>query len=149
MRSLFSAIRQWWYAWTGQPGPHEAVFVSSDPPQSMRPNFLYVITEDDLPWHASMLCPCGCGAELHLNLLPDDRPCWRLKHHWDGMISLHPSVWRVKGCRSHFWFKRGRVHWTACPDAQALDHSTTGLHRNLYFNQSDAQKEPKSWQTRR
>ncbi|MDM9644782.1 DUF6527 family protein [Rhizobium sp. S163] len=25
--------------------------------------------------------------------------------------TLHPSVWRNSGCRSHFWVRRGRIAW--------------------------------------
>ncbi|TKW76928.1 MAG: hypothetical protein DI543_18380, partial [Bradyrhizobium icense] len=59
--------------------------------------------------------PCGCGSVLHMNLLPDERPCWEVTQHGDGTASLHPSVWRQKDCKSHFWFRRGRVQW--CSDA--------------------------------
>ncbi|MER9141803.1 DUF6527 family protein [Mesorhizobium sp. M0871] len=58
-----------------------------------------------------MLCPCGCRRVLHMNLLADERPCWRLTRHDDGTTTLHPSVWRTTGCGSHFWFRRGRVEW--------------------------------------
>ncbi|MFD1328853.1 DUF6527 family protein [Mycoplana ramosa] len=58
-----------------------------------------------------MICPCGCRAVLHMNLLPDERPCWRVTRHMDGSTSLHPSVWRQKECKSHFWFRKGRVKW--------------------------------------
>ncbi|WP_246471270.1 DUF6527 family protein [Aminobacter carboxidus] len=58
-----------------------------------------------------MLCPCGCRRVLHMNLLADERPCWRLTRHDDGTTTLHPSVWRKTDCGSHFWFRRGRVEW--------------------------------------
>ncbi|WP_342427499.1 DUF6527 family protein [Rhizobium leucaenae] len=47
-----------------------------------------------------------------MNLLPDERPCWKITCHDDGTASLHPSVWRKKDCGVHFWLRRGRVHWT-------------------------------------
>ncbi len=31
--------------------------------------------------------------------------------HPNRTASLHPSVWRKKDCGSHFWFRKGRVHW--------------------------------------
>ena len=31
----------------------------------------------------------------------------------DGSVSLMPSVWRQKGCRSHFFLRHGRIDW--CP----------------------------------
>ncbi|MGE3467038.1 MAG: DUF6527 family protein [Pyrinomonadaceae bacterium] len=58
-----------------------------------------------------MICPCGCGRTLHMNLLPDERPFWTARQHDDGSTTLHPSVWRQKDCQSHFWLRQGRVHW--------------------------------------
>lgn len=80
-------------------------------PSKLRPRTLYIVSEDGFDEQAAMLCPCGCGRTLHMNLLADERPCWRVSRHDDGSASLHPSVWRKKDCRSHFWFKRGRVKW--------------------------------------
>ena len=56
-------------------------------------------------------CPCGCGRVLHMNLLPDERPCWRVTRNVDGTVTLHPSVWRKKDCGSHFWLRNGRIRW--------------------------------------
>lgn len=91
----------------------DTVMVEEDPPDRAMPKTLYIVTEDGEPWSAAMLCPCGCGATLHMNLLLDERPVWRVTHYGDGTSSLHPSVWRQKECRAHFWFRRGRVYWTA------------------------------------
>lgn len=86
-------------------------YVEEDAPEHPKARTLYVVTEDGDPWSAAMLCPCGCGETLHMNLLPDERPIWRLKVHEDGTSTLHPSVNRMKGCRAHFWFRNGRVYW--------------------------------------
>ena len=80
-------------------------------PRVLGRRILYVVQEDGYREQAAMVCPCGCGRVLHMNLLPDERPCWRLTEHSDGTASLHPSVWRKKDCGSHFWFRRGRVEW--------------------------------------
>jgi len=29
----------------------------------------------------------------------------------DGTITLKPSVWRTKGCRSHFLVRNSRIDW--------------------------------------
>lgn len=86
-------------------------YVEEDAPEHLNARTLYVITEDGDPWSAAMLCPCGCKETLHMNLLPDERPLWRLKVHKDGASTLHPSINRIKGCRSHFWFRYGCVYW--------------------------------------
>ena len=52
-----------------------------------------------------------------MNLLPDERPVWRLAVDGAGFGTLHPSVHRMKGCRAHFWFRAGKVHW--CGDQKS------------------------------
>lgn len=88
-------------------------YIEEDATEHLKARTLYVVTEDGEPWSVAMLCPCGCGETLHMNLLPDERPVWRLTVHDDGSSTLHPSVNRIKGCRSHFWLRKGRVYWCA------------------------------------
>jgi len=80
-------------------------------PRTPEMGILYIVEEDGFLEQAAMVCPCGCGSVLNMNLLPDERPCWRVEQHASGAVSLFPSVWRQVGCRSHFWFREGRVHW--------------------------------------
>lgn len=80
----------------------------------LRPRRLYLVGDGDDPWCAAMRCPCGCREGLYLSLLPDDRPRWMFTEHDDGTVSLYPSVRRVRGCRSHFILRRGKVRW--CPE---------------------------------
>ena len=89
------------------------VFLEEDGPESPQPRTLYVITEDNEPWHAEMLCPCGCKERLHMSLLPDERPVWQFTVNGSGAATLSPSVNRLKGCRAHFWFRNGQVLWCA------------------------------------
>ncbi|WP_417474275.1 DUF6527 family protein [Luteimonas mephitis] len=84
--------------------------VEDDFPGLMQSRTLYVLSEDGDTWAAAMVCPCGCQAILHLNLLEDQRPCWHLKREGGG--SLSPSIWRRDNCGAHFWFRGGRVYWT-------------------------------------
>jgi len=95
--------------------PYRTVVVEEDLPAQLRQRTLYIVQEDGFLEQATMLCPCGCGRTLHMNLIPDERPCWHLTQHTDGTVTLHPSVWRKKDCGAHFWFRRGRVQW--CRDA--------------------------------
>jgi hypothetical protein len=60
-------------------------------------------------WSAALVCPCGCGQLLQLNLVRTSRPYWRLQQDRFGRASLHPSVWRRTTCRSHFWVRRGKI----------------------------------------
>lgn len=70
---------------------------------------LYVVGEPDHPWCAVFTCPCGCGEEVALNLLPDVRPRWEVTATCGLAASVAPSVRRIRGCRSHFHIRRGQV----------------------------------------
>lgn len=78
-------------------------------PQSLEPRVLYIVDEDGYQEQAAMRCPCGCKQTLHMNLLPDERPCWRVS--MTPLATLHPSVWRKVGCKSHFWLRNGRIYF--------------------------------------
>ena len=95
---------------------YRTLVVQENLPKQLQPRILYIVEEDGVEEQAAMICPCGCRRTLQMNLLTDDRPCWRVTKHADGTVSLHPSVWRKKNCNSHFWFKRGRVEW--CVEAE-------------------------------
>lgn len=96
---------------SGESAHDLTVVVTGHLPRNLAKNKLYIVEEDGFEEQAAMLCPCGCGRVLHMNLLTDERPCWKLTRHADGTSTLHPSVWRQKDCRSHFWFRKGRVIW--------------------------------------
>lgn len=95
------------------PRPLRTVF-TGELPDSPHAGEVYIVGESGHRWFAALLCPCGCGATLQLSLMPEGRPRWRMEEHRDGSISLHPSVWRTIGCRSHFFLTRGHVRW--CPE---------------------------------
>jgi hypothetical protein len=109
MKDLLAGFEDWLSARFNR--PYRTVVVEEDLPAQLRQRILYIVQEDGFLEQAAMLCPCGYGHTLHLNLIPDERPCWRLTRHSDGTATLHPSVWRKKDCGSHFWFRRGRVQW--------------------------------------
>ncbi len=109
---LFRRIRATIHLWLNP--PYRTTVVEETLPKKMKRRTLYIVQEDGFEEQAAMLCPCGCKRVLQMNLLPDERPCWRLVSHGDGTASLQPSVWRKKDCGSHFWFRRSRVEW--CSD---------------------------------
>ena len=82
-----------------------------DQPEQLESNVVYLIGDPHSPWSAAMLCPCGCRAEIRISLIPNDDPRWRVSRNWRGAVSLQPSIWRNKGCRSHFFLTRGNIHW--------------------------------------
>lgn len=92
------------------PPPAYRVVHLTEDPDELLPETLYAIGENGHLWHVALVCPCGCGAIIALNVLPDASPRWRLYESADGP-TLSPSVWRTTGCRSHFILRRGGVIW--------------------------------------
>lgn len=102
-------LNRWTTSWFDR--PYRTIDVKGELPAKLQARTLYVVSEDGYEEQAAMLCPCGRRHILQMNLLPDERPLWHVVRHEDGTASLRPSVWRKKDCRSHFWFRRGRVVW--------------------------------------
>lgn len=93
------------------PRQYELVY-ADEVPESVAPHTLVAVGEGAHLWYAVFTCPCGCGELVQLSLLPDERPRWRLIV--DGEVpTLSPSIWRRRGCRSHFFLQDGTVVW--CP----------------------------------
>lgn len=67
-----------------------------------------VIVVRQAPRWLIMLCPCGCGSDLPVNLDRRAGPAWRLYDTPDG-TSVYPSVWRDTDCKSHFIIWRGKI----------------------------------------
>lgn len=84
---------------------------AADLPDKIQPHEVYLVGENGFLWYVAMLCPCGCGETMQLSCLPDARPRWTVTRHADSTVSLHPSVARTKGCRSHFFLKEGQIVW--------------------------------------
>lgn len=91
--------------------PYRTMVVEDVLPEPVERRVVYILREDGFDEQAALLCPCGCGAVLHMNLLLDDRPCWRVTQNFDGTVTLFPSVRRTKGCKSHFLVMNGRIEW--------------------------------------
>lgn len=83
---------------------------TDEPPDELEAETLYLVGEDDFIWCAVMLCPCGCGATVQLNMTRGSRPRWSVRQSTDG-ASIWPSVRRTAGCKSHFIVRRGEVIW--------------------------------------
>jgi len=108
-------VKRWW-SWLSRWFPPwrekrwRAVWVDNEP-ETMQDYTIYLVHEGKVVWQAIMACPCGCKARIQLCCLDDTRPSWRFDVGADGSVSLHPSVWRKVGCRSHFFVRDGTIHW--------------------------------------
>lgn len=80
-------------------------------PDCITSGMVYVSADKSHEWYMAMQCPCGCGEVIELSLLPHRRPRWSI--HWGllGTISVNPSIWRTKNCRSHFFLTNNKIYW--------------------------------------
>lgn len=85
--------------------------VGDELPESLRRGQVIRLIDEGEEWSVGMVCPCGCGDKIELMLLPGVKPRWNLTIDRQGRPTLHPSVWRSVGCKSHFWLRDGRVMW--------------------------------------
>lgn len=60
---------------------------------------------------AYLMCPCGCGQQLALNLMPSQYPVWRVSIRTESDFSILPSVDSTT-CGAHFWLRSGRIKWS-------------------------------------
>ncbi|MBB3979999.1 hypothetical protein GGQ64_005246 [Rhizobium azooxidifex] len=105
-------IMKWFRRIWGKFGPaRRLVFVEDTLPEVMPFRDLVPTRDDGDDWSVGMRCPCGCGERIELMILRGTRPRWDISVNEAGKPSLHPSVWRNSGCRSHFWVREGRVIW--------------------------------------
>ncbi len=82
---------------------------ADEPPEELEAETCYLIGEKEAPFMAVFLCPCGCKASTHLNLLPETRPRWKLEVHDDETVTFSPSINRMVGCKSHYFMQKGKM----------------------------------------
>ena len=116
MKNWLKTLRRFWLLvknrlW-GTPVPYETVYLD-ELLDKLKSNAIYLIGENDFLWSAALMCPCGCGSLIQLNLLPEANPCWQVEAHDDDTITLAPSVWSRKSCGSHYFVRRGLIEWCA------------------------------------
>ena len=68
-----------------------------------------VVVQRGRPRWLILSCPCGCGAELLINLDPRAGPAWRLYKDARLGYTVYPSIWRDTDCESHFIIWRDTI----------------------------------------
>lgn len=84
---------------------------TGDLPEVIPNQTIFIIVEDKIPDSLVFKCPCGCHTDIYLNLLKDAKPRWHYRITKKNKINISPSVWRKVGCKSHFFFRDGRIDW--------------------------------------
>jgi hypothetical protein len=94
-------------------GPSRRLRVVEDDalPSKMPWRDLVLTNDDGAAWSVGMRCPCRCGDTIELLLIPGANPRWDMQIDELRRPTLSPSVWRTKGCESHFWVRLGRIQW--------------------------------------
>lgn len=87
----------------------------TDVPDEVGNDIFVVERGGSLRW-ALLMCPCGCGDRLSVNLMRTASPYWRLLLK-NGKASLDPSLWvSPDRCGSHFWLIDSGVFWCSRMD---------------------------------
>ena len=105
-------------------------------PDRLHKHRLYLLGAME-PWAAALLCPCGCGEVSQLSLMLHDSPRWNLQLEPEGLATLTPSIWRTKGCGSHFFLRQGSVIW--CGQKSPRDQFTS-VSRSRSKQQASSRK---------
>jgi hypothetical protein len=77
----------------------------------------FVIVKRGVPRLMILLCPCGCGDDLLINLDKRAGPAWRY-YIKSQRHSLFPSYWRDTECQSHFVVWGDHVYWFSGRDEE-------------------------------
>ncbi len=88
-----------------------SILYVEDPIDKPKKKILYVIGATDELWQVELICPCGCNEKIVLPVNDSTSPRWGLKVANKSLPTLHPSVWRSKGCKSHFFLRNGKIIW--------------------------------------
>jgi len=104
---------RWLRGFWDRHGPTRKLTVIEDDvlPADLPRRDLILLREDGEDWSVGFRCPCGCGDTIELAVIAGARPRWDVTADAQGKPTLSPSVWRQKGCRSHFWVRGGRIYW--------------------------------------
>jgi hypothetical protein len=70
--------------------------------ERLAPGVIVIITAGPTAKMLRLLCPCGCGEIITVNLRAEVGKAWDITFTEKHGLSLWPSVWLDTGCHSHF-----------------------------------------------
>lgn len=88
-----------------------SIMFYSDFPAAIKDDSVYFVGNLKYQSHVFITCPCGCGGSIALPLNAKTLSSWKVQWHIDGSISIVPSIDKIVGCRSHFFYKHGKIIW--------------------------------------
>ncbi len=103
-RKIVSTLVKWFE-------PRHKIEQVEEAPTILHDRTIYLVGNIDEPWVIAFKCPCGCNSIIHLNLLEDAEPRWKYSLTSKKRVTISPSIWRTKGCKSHFFIRKSRVNW--------------------------------------
>ncbi|MGW8185575.1 MAG: DUF6527 family protein [Candidatus Moraniibacteriota bacterium] len=71
---------------------------------------IIIIGDKDNPKWIHLICPCGCGNKISLNLMKSYYPRWKARFNKDNTLSIFPSIDNAS-CGAHFWVDHSKVFW--------------------------------------
>jgi hypothetical protein len=128
IKDLWSAVRALWLpaAPPARPIPKSPHFshvteVATTPSnETVKAGEFYHVVYSGVDYWVLFRCPCGCGDLISLTLQKSHNPHWQVSTSHSHRPTLYPSVWRNKGCKSHFWVHDGSINW--CEDSGLAPH---------------------------
>jgi hypothetical protein len=105
--------------------------------QKLKPGCLVLVQPANKAKSLKMVCPCGCGAAVSINLLPEGGLAWRLTSDQQSNLSLWPSVWLNSGCCSHF-ILRHNVAYVLGDSPRSFASTWRKLSRGLFSLADDS-----------
>lgn len=112
---LFGWVGRLWHRLFGRRPGYQFEQVEEFDAAAAKPSRVYIEHRGGKDRWVHLVCPCGCRDVITMNLMTSQRPHWAVTRHEDGSVTIHPSVDKTTGCRSHFFVRRGNIEWAGSP----------------------------------
>lgn len=107
---MIKQLLRWWKRLFSRKQSYRYEFTEEVPDHPANKT-IYLVTHQGYCWQIVMVCPCGCRKLLFMNAIRDHHPYWRFEIRNQYSITLHPSIHRQVGCKSHFFVRWSKIDW--------------------------------------